>query len=81
MAELKIKIRDFKTNKHNLFHHLIYHSEKEKAEKILKRSEVSYLIKNENKAKINIIFGDQECVDFLKRINKKRKKVINISFI
>lgn len=73
-ADLQILIHhiyEYSKGIRNLVLHTMSSSEKDKAKQILEQRKISYYIQSVSSNKINVFFGDFECIEIIKSFEKK----------
>jgi hypothetical protein len=71
MKVLLHHIYEYKKGLRNLVLHTLSSTYKYEAEKILKRQNINYIIREVTSGKINIFFGAEYCVEVLKKFGNK----------
>ncbi|ALO17229.1 hypothetical protein L21SP5_03628 [Salinivirga cyanobacteriivorans] len=71
MQVLKHHVYEYKKGIRNMVLHTMNSSEKEKAVFFLKKREVVFWISDVSETKINVFFGNQECVEIVKSFHLK----------
>lgn len=73
-ADLQIlthHIYEYKKGIRNLVLHTMNSYEEDEAKEILEQREISYYIQNVSSYKINVFFGDFECIEIIRSFKKK----------
>ena len=65
-------IYEYKKGLRHLVLHTLNASFRERAEKRLQQQEIDYVVREVTPSKINIFFGDKECVDIIREIGNKK---------
>lgn len=71
MKILRHHIYEFKKGIRNLVLHTLHCDEKAEAEKLLNRYDIAYVIQPVSERKINIFFGNRECVAIIESFGTK----------
>ena len=65
-------IYEYKKGLRNLILHTACISDSEEIRERLERSDISYQIYNFSKNKINVFFGDKNCIEIIQKIKKEK---------